>query len=330
MLDTAEFISSILKSKLNNFDELALRVFQFQYQFNPTYQKYCKLLHVHDMNRVDSIDKIPFLPIAFFKNHEIKSAAFDADIVFSSSSTTGRGQSFHHVKEVEVYRQSFIQAFEHFYGNISDYSIFALLPSYLERQGSSLVYMLEYLIGLSNDNESGFYLHNYRELYKKLISAKQANKKIILFGATFGLLDFADQYELNLEDAIIIETGGMKGRREELTRHEIHTYLKARLGVHQIHSEYGMTELLSQAYAPSDGIFYCPAWMKVCITDMNDPFEKLSVGKTGVINVIDLANIYSCSFIQTSDLGRLSEDGGFEILGRLDYSDLRGCSLLTV
>lgn len=330
MLDTAEFISSILKSKLNNFGELALRVFQFQYQFNPTYQKYCKLLHIHDMNRVDSLDKIPFLPIEFFKAYEIKSTAFDADVVFSSSSTTGKGQSFHHVKNVEVYRQSFRQAFEHFYGSISEYSIFALLPSYLERHGSSLVYMLEDFIQLSNDNESGFYLHNHQELYEKLISAKQANKKIILFGATFGLLDFADQYELNLEDAIIIETGGMKGRREELTRHEIHTYLKARLGVHQIHSEYGMTELLSQAYAPSDGIFYCPAWMKVCITDMNDPFEKLSVGKTGVINVIDLANIYSCSFIQTSDLGRLSEDGGFEILGRLDYSDLRGCSLLTV
>ena len=181
MLDTAEFISSILKSKLNNFDELALRVFQFQYQFNPTYQKYCKLLHIHDMNRVDSMDKIPFLPIEFFKTHEIKSSEFEAEIVFSSSSTTGKGQSFHHVKEVEIYKQSFIQAFEQFYGHISDYSIFALLPSYLERQGSSLVYMLEEFIRLSDDNMSGFYLHNHQELYEKLISAKQANKKIILF-----------------------------------------------------------------------------------------------------------------------------------------------------
>ncbi len=330
MLDTAEFISSILKSKLNNFDELALRVFQFQYQFNPTYQKYCKLLHIHDMNRVDSIDKIPFLPIEFFKTREIKSTEFNAEIVFSSSSTSGKGQSFHHVKNVEVYRQSFMHAFEHFYGNISDFCIFALLPSYLEREGSSLVYMLDEFIRKSNESMSGFYLHNHQELYEKLKKAQKFGKKIILFGATFGLLDFADKYECDIKNAIIIETGGMKGRREELTRHEIHTYLKSRFGVNEIHSEYGMTELLSQAYATNEGIFYCPAWMKIVITDMNDPFEKLALGKTGVVNVIDLANIFSCCFIKTADLGKQAHNGGFEILGRMDYSDLRGCSLLTL
>ena len=273
------------------------------------------------------VSDIPFLPIEFFKTHQIKTGDFEHEETFLSSGTTGANHSKHLVKDLSLYEDSYINAFKQFYGNIEDYCVLGLLPSYLERKGSSLIYMVDDLIRRSNHNESGFFLDNQAELIEILKKNVENNQKTILFGVSFALLDLAESYQIDLSDVIIMETGGMKGRRKELTRTELHAIYKNSFGVANIHSEYGMTELLSQAYSKGNGLFKTPRWMKVLIRDINDPFSYLQVNKTGGINVIDLANINSCSFIATQDLGKYSAEG-FEVLGRFDNSDLRGCNLL--
>lgn len=309
------------------FESIALELFKFQYQNNLLYQQYCRLLKVN-LAEVKGISQIPFLPISFFKTHTVKTGKFKEEAVFLSSGTTGDKQSKHYVKELALYEKSFQKAFCQTYGDISDYCILALLPSYMEREGSSLIYMVEHLINKSGHSKSGFYLHHQNELVNTLRELEQKNQKTILFGVSFALLDFAEEHQLHLKNAIIIETGGMKGRRKELTRKELHTIYKTKFGVDSIHSEYGMTELLSQAYSTGDGVFHNPGWMKIMIRDVNDPLVFLENEKSGGINVIDLANIHSCSFIATQDLGKKRGDNTFEVLGRFDNSDLRGCNLL--
>ncbi len=313
-------INRIFQSKLNDFDEIAQQVYQFQREHNLVFKKYLQTINAL------SSDKFHFFPVEFFKTHRVVSSQHSAQHIFTSSSTSGQGISKHEVTEINIYEKSFAKAFELFYGNPQQYCILALLPNYIERGGSSLVYMAEHLIKQSQHPLSGFYLYDFEKLFDTLIRLK--NEKVILLGVTFALLDFASQYSLEMPNLIVMETGGMKGKRKEITRHEVHTILKSAFSVKSIHSEYGMTELLSQAYSTANGFFKCPPWMKIIITDANDIFTELPIGKTGLINVIDLANIYSCSFIQTSDLGRLHADGTFEVLGRLDQSDARGCSLM--
>jgi hypothetical protein len=273
-------------------------------------------------------EQIPFLPVSFFKTHKIITGDFEEEVVFESSGTTGMETSKHYVVDAGLYQQSFTRGLELFYGDLSQYAVFALLPSYLERKNSSLVYMVEKILLKSNRHMGGFFLNELEELKAQLLEAQRQGLKIMLFGVTFALLDMAENFPVNIPDAIILETGGMKGRRKELTRMELHEKLCMGFGVDKIHSEYGMTELLSQAWSKGDGIFRCPPWMKVLIADTNDPLSFLETGRTGGINIIDLANFHSCSFISTQDLGRVNEDGTFEVLGRFDNSDIRGCSLL--
>lgn len=310
-----------------SFNNIAIEVFKFQYENNPTYNQFCKFLNI-DPNKVTQTHEIPFLPIEFFKSHEIKSGNFNEEVIFLSSGTTGQNQSKHYVKDLLIYQTSYTKAFEFFYGKIKDYCVLALLPSYLEREGSSLIYMMEDFIKKSNHPNSGFFLKNEAFLIENLQFLTKNKQKTILFGVSFALLDLAEKYEIDLSDVIIMETGGMKGRREELTRNELHSIYKDSFNVKNIHSEYGMTELLSQAYSKTEGVFNTPPWMKVLIRDVNDPFSLLNNNKTGGINIIDLANIYSCSFIATQDLGKLNDDQSFEVLGRFDNSDIRGCNLL--
>lgn len=315
-----------------NFELLALEVFHFQYRNNAVYQSWLDTLGIN-VATVQSIEQIPFLPISFFRTHPVKTTSFEPELVFESSGTTTSVNSHHYVKSRMLYERSFLRGFELFYGNPEQYVIIGLLPSYLERKNSSLVVMVHSLIKKSNRPESGFYLYEHDRLEKTLIELSRRNQRVMLIGVTFALLDFAANRELVLPQTIVMETGGMKGRREELTREEVHSILKESLRVQQIHSEYGMTELLSQAYAKTDGLFQSPPWMKILIRDEEDPLslkiQKHSKLTKGVINIIDLANIYSCSFIATDDLGTLSPDG-FEISGRLDKSELRGCSLLSI
>jgi len=281
-----------------------------------------------DVQSIDSYKEIPFLPIEFFKNKKVYCGAEKHEDIFLSSGTTGSVQSNHFVKDLSVYEESFIRGFEYFYGDIKEYCVLALLPSYLERDGSSLVYMVNDLIEQSNHKDSGFYLHNINELVEKLKKLSSKNQKVLLIGVTYALLDIAENFSLELPNTIVMETGGMKGRRKEMIREELHDLLTKQLGVKSIHSEYGMTELLSQGYSHGDGVFNCPPWMKILIRDVNDPLSLLSDQSTGGINVIDLANINSCSFIATQDLGKLYPDGSFEVLGRFDTSDIRGCNLM--
>lgn len=309
------------------FNEVSLEMFRYQYANNPIYQSFCNHLNV-TINEIDNINKIPFLPIEFYKSHPIKTTSFEEQATFLSSGTTGQKQSKHFVKDISVYEKSYSQAFKQFYGNIEEYCVLALLPSYMEREGSSLIYMMDDLIKKSKHPKSGFFLKNEAFLIENLQFLTKIKQKTILFGVSFALLDLAEKYEIDLSNVIIMETGGMKGRREELTRDELHNIYKKSFNITHTHSEYGMTELLSQAYSKGNGIFYTPNWMKIKIRDINDPFDILSYNKTGGINVIDLANIYSCSFIATQDLGKQFEDGGFEVLGRFDNSDIRGCNLL--
>lgn len=310
-----------------HFNETALSLFHYQYTNNPVYRQFTDALGIN-AGEVTSLDQIPFLPVSFFKTHAIVSGGFDAQLVFESSGTTGMQTSKHHVADADMYEQSFMKSLTLFYGDLSQYSIFALLPSYLERNNSSLVYMVEKIRMRSNRQMGGFYLNELQTLHQHLAEAQQAGKKIMLFGVTFALLEMAEQFPMQLTDAIIFETGGMKGRRRELTRMELHEQLCKGFGVSKIHSEYGMTELLSQAWSAGDGIFRCPPWMQIRIADTNDPLSYMPQGRSGGINCIDLANIHSCSFIATQDLGRLFPDGSFEVLGRFDNSDIRGCSLL--
>lgn len=311
----------------DEFNNLAIKTFRNQYVNNPVYHKFCKLLKV-SCQQVDSIEKIPFLPVEFFKSNIIKTSNFIEEIVFSSSGTTAQLTSKHYVKNIATYVQSFSHSFKHFYGNISDYCVLALLPSYLEREGSSLVFMADTLIKESNHPKSGFYLHNFDDLVDQLKILEKANQPTLLLGVSFALLDLAENYQLQLKNTIVMETGGMKGKRKELTRNELHQILTSKLGVKTIHAEYGMTELLSQAYSNGNGIFTTPSWMKILIRDINDQLLILPHNKTGGINVIDLANTDSCAFIATQDLGKLHPNNQFEVLGRFDNSDLRGCNLL--
>ena len=312
-----------------DFEKLALEVFQFQAQHNAVYKQFIKLLKVNPL-AVDSVRKIPFLPIEFFKSHKILSSTTKIEETFLSSGTTGQAQSKHFVTDISVYEESFTKGFEYFYGSIEEYTVLALLPSYLERNGSSLIYMANDFIEKSNNPKSGFYLNNLEELRKNLQELDKNNQKVLLIGVSFALLDLVETYKFNLKNTIIMETGGMKGRRKELIREELHQLLKEGFGVSEIHSEYGMTELLSQGYSKGNGIFGCPPWMKILTRDPEDALTILPEGKSGGINVIDLANINSCSFIATQDLGKTYANGTFEVLGRFDNSDIRGCNLLVL
>ena len=314
-------------SSPTTFNNICLKTFKFQYEHLPVYRKYCDLIQ-KTPNQVNSYLDIPFLPIEFFKTHELIAQGKTQEVVFSSSGTTGSTTSRHLVASKKLYEESFFRAFKQFYGEVEGRVILALLPSYLERKGSSLIYMVDALIKKSNRKQSGFFLHNHEELYDTLANLKEAGEKPILFGVTFGLLDFIEEYSIAYPDLTVIETGGMKGRRKEMIREEVHEILSKGFQVHKIHSEYGMTELLSQGYSKGDGIFYAPEWMKILIRDPNDPFTLLESGKSGAINVIDLANLYSCSFIATQDLGIRYPDASFKVLGRFDNSDIRGCNLL--
>lgn len=310
------------------FERFALELFQLQSERNLVYAAYVDALNI-DRSSVKSLHEIPFLPIEFFKTHRVVTGDFLEEVVFSSSGTTGQQTSRHFVRSAAWYKEVFSHGFELFYGQPSNYCLLALLPSYLERQGSSLIMMVEELIRATEDEYSGFYLHNHEDLYKRLLANQKRGKRTLLMGVTFGLLDFAERLQLEIPDAIIMETGGMKGRREEITRQEVADILTEAFGVEKIHSEYGMTELMSQAYSKGDGIFYCPPWMAVLPRDSSDPLTCFRHGR-GVLNIIDLANVDSCAFIATQDVGRVLEDGSFEVLGRVDRSDVRGCNLLVI
>ena len=313
----------------DEFEKLALELFQYQYQHNEIYRQYVDLIK-RDVNTVKRLVDIPHLPIHFFKSQEVKTGEFEPEITFSSSGTSGQQQSFHHVKETKLYEQSFSNAFKRFYEKAENYCVLALLPSYLERKGSSLIYMADQLINLSADKDSGFYLNEYRQLSELLKCKSNEGIPCLLLGVTYALLDLAEQFPQPLQHLTIMETGGMKGRRKEMIRWEVHGILKEAFKQENIHSEYGMTELLSQAYSKADGRFICPPWMRVTIREVNDPFRQARVGKTGGINVVDLANVDSCAFIETQDLGRLHENDSFEVMGRFDNSDIRGCNLMVI
>jgi len=309
------------------FHKTAMKVFRYQFEHNEVYQKYCLLLKKSPAN-VKHLTEIPFLPIEFFKSKDILSTLDPIQTTFTSSGTTGMITSKHHVTNLEFYEQSFRSAFSKFYGNIEDYAVLALLPSYLEREGSSLIYMVKDLIEGSNHPDSGFYLHNYNELASKLIDLDNSGQNVLLIGVTYALLDLIELQKFNLKNTIIMETGGMKGKRKEMIREELHAILTDGFGVEKIHSEYGMTELLSQAYSLGDGTFECPPWMDILIRDTEDPLTIIEDGKTGGINVIDLSNLNSCAFIATQDLGKKHTNFSFEVLGRFDNADIRGCNLM--
>lgn len=312
-----------------------MELFRFQFENNVLYKQFLDSLGVHP-HEVNSITKIPFLPIQFFKTHKVVTTQYDAQIVFESSGTTGTEPSKHYVKNLDLYKKSFTQAFELFYGQEADWCILGLLPSYLERNNSSLIIMVNELIKNSNHALSGFYLTDFEKLHQVLLHNEILQQPTLLIGVTYALLDFAKKFKMKLTNTTVMETGGMKGRREELTREQVHKILQLRLGTEVIHSEYGMTELLSQAYSDGRGLFKCAPWMKVLVRDEDDPLQvkaPTNINKkstTGVINVIDLANIYSCAFVATDDLGKIHSNDHFEVLGRCDASEARGCSLLTI
>ncbi|GAA4032073.1 acyltransferase [Flavobacterium cheonhonense] len=316
-------------SSHKQFEKIALKVFRFQYENNKVYKEFCDFLKT-DVQKVKSLQQIPFLPIQFFKSHEVVSNTNEIQETFTSSGTTGMITSQHLVTDVSLYEQSYRLAFSECYGNIEDYAVLALLPSYLERSGSSLIYMVKDLIELSNNEHSGFYLHNYDELISKLIELDNSGQNVILIGVTYALLDLIEKQNFQLKNTIIMETGGMKGQRKEMIREELHQILCSGFGVPSIHSEYGMTELLSQAYSLGNGIFECPSWMHILIRDTEDALSYVDYCKTGGINIIDLANINSCSFIATQDLGKKQPNNAFEVLGRFDHSDIRGCNLMVL
>lgn len=311
------------------FNEAALEIFHFQYKNNPVYKSFTDYLGIRPSG-ISHYTGIPFLPIEFFKAHKIVSGNFKEKAIFLSSGTTGKQTSEHYIKSLALYEQSFLINFEKQFGSVGDFVILALLPSYLEQKGSSLVYMMNKLIGLSGDERSGFYLHDYKQLAETLKHLKTTSKKVLLMGVTYALLDLAEKFPIRFPELMLMETGGMKGMRREMIRKELHAVLKEAFGVEQVYSEYGMTELLSQAYALKEGVFHTPPWMKVLIRDINDPLTLVNNGSTGGINIIDLANIYSCSFIATKDLGKKTDEVSFEMLGRYDNSDVRGCNLLIV
>ena len=312
-----------------DFKQVAFSVFRHQFENNKVYRSFCDLLYIHPSD-IHTLEDIPFLPIEFFKSKKIISSLEEVQEVFTSSGTTGSVTSKHYVTDIEFYKESYLKGFAHFYGNIEDYAVLALLPNYLERKGSSLVYMVADLIQRSKNKKSGFYLNNIEELAKKLIKIDQKGQKTLLIGVSFALMDLIEKCQFELKNTIIMETGGMKGRRKELVRNELHALLQHGFGVKNIHSEYGMTELLSQGYSNGNGVFETPPWMKVITRDPEDALSIQKNGKTGGINIIDLANYNSCAFIATQDLGKVHQNGTFEIIGRFDNSDIRGCNLLVL
>ena len=311
------------------FKETALRVFKHQFENNDVYRSFCDLLYKNPSD-VKEIQDIPFLPIQFFKSHNILSSKENVIKTFTSSGTTGSIPSKHRVTDLSWYHESFRKGFQFFYGDVKDYNILALLPSYLEREGSSLIYMVDDLIQQTNKPSSGFYMHNLSELSSTLKELDAKGEKTLLIGVTFALLDLIEKEKFQLNNTLIMETGGMKGRRKELVREQLHKILSKGFGVNKIHSEYGMTELFSQGYSKGEGFFKCPPWMKVLTRDTEDALTILDTHQSGGINIIDLANYNSCSFIATQDLGKVEEDGTFQVLGRFDHSDIRGCNLLVV
>jgi hypothetical protein len=321
------FEESLFHVNDHSFEEIALKLFEFQANNNPVYREYIRYLGVKPA-AVGSLRDIPYLPVSFFKTHDIKTGGWKEQAVFTSSGTTGTTSSRHLVYDPDFYLSNAVRCFSFFYGDPSNYTTLALLPSYTERQGSSLIAMIGHFIGRG---DGGFYHNDRTGLLERL--RKPAQRKIILWGVTFALLDLAEQHELDLSNCIVFETGGMKGRRKEITRAELHEFLGTRFHT-RIHSEYGMTELMSQAYSTGDGIFSCPPWMKVLLRDPEDPLDLSKGRDRGGINIIDLANVHTCSFIETQDLGKMSgkehpdKAVTFEVLGRMDNSDIRGCNLL--
>jgi phenylacetate-coenzyme A ligase PaaK-like adenylate-forming protein len=314
------------------FNEVALDIFQYQYTNNPVYHQYIQLLKTN-LDSINHYSQIPFLPIEFFKSQKILTTdkpETDIALIFESSGTTGENTSRHYVLDPSLYIESFTKGFEYFYGAIKDYHILALLPSYLERGSSSLVYMVNELMKISAKDKNQFYLYEHETLYNTLLELEANKEKTLLIGVSYALLDFVEKYQPTLKNTIVMETGGMKGKRKEIIREELHETLCKGFGVSNIHSEYGMTELLSQAYSLGNGIFECPSWMQILIRDTEDALTYVDYGKTGGVNVIDLANINSCSFIATQDLGKKQPNNSFEILGRFDNSDIRGCNLMVI
>lgn len=310
------------------FEDLALELFRFQYAHNSVYRTYCRYLEINP-EEVSSFYRIPFLPVSFFKTHRINTTDFEAETVFTSSGTSGMETARHYVKSLKLYEKAFMESFRYFYGDPQPYTFLALLPSYLEREGSSLIYMVDNLIRLSDSPHSGFYLYDHQTLYDTLCKTKKEGRKTILFGVSYALLNFSEQFPMDYPGLIIFETGGMKGRREELVKEDLHGRLKKAFGVNEIHSEYGMCELLSQAYSGGQNIFFTPPWMKLLLRDEKDPFFVSDNLSSGIINVIDLANVYSSAFIATDDLGK-KNGPGTEITGRVDYAGIRGCNLLVI
>jgi len=311
------------------FKQHALELFKYQYENNTVYRSYCDLIN-NAYSEVSEVHQIPFLPIQFFKSHTVSCVSKAPDKIFLSSKTTGQIASRHFVNDLNIYHKSFEKGFHEFYGSIKDYAILALLPSYLERENSSLVYMANQLIHQSKHPLSGFYLDEWDQLINTLQTLEKEGKKTILLGVTFALLILIEKKKLNLNNTIIMETGGMKGMRKEFVREAIHSSFKKGFGVKNIHSEYGMTELMSQAYSKKNGLYNCPPWMKVLIRSTDDPFEIIQEEKTGALNIIDLANVESCAFIATQDLGKTHKDGSFEVIGRFDNSEIRGCNLIAL
>lgn len=326
MINTNDIFNINSKS---DFEDITFQIFKHQFKNNRVYRSFCDLLYKNPSD-VSKIEDIPFLPIQFFKSHNIVSSKDSVKQIFTSSGTSRSVTSKHHITDLNIYESSFRKGFELFYGNIEDYTVLALLPSYLEREGSSLIYMVKDLIKASNKPKSGFYLHNLSELKDTLLELESKEEKVLLIGVSYALLDLIELYQFSLNNTIVMETGGMKGKRKELIKQELHSILKKGFGVNSIHSEYGMTELLSQAYSKGNGIFECPNWMKLLTRDTEDALTLQPIGKTGGINVIDLANINSCSFIATQDLGKTYQNNRFEIIGRFNNSDIRGCNLMVL
>jgi phenylacetate-coenzyme A ligase PaaK-like adenylate-forming protein len=326
-MQRTELLEKIEQVNASCFDETSMELFRYQAQNNELYRSFIHLLGLNPKD-ITIPQQIPFLPISFFKTKVIKTGNWSEEIIFKSSGTTGTIQSSHYVRTSNEYLKNCLKGFTKFYGSPEEYATLALLPSYLEREGSSLILMADYFIKLSKYSESGFFLNNMDELAERLKDCMVKNIPVLLLGVSFALLDFAERYPMHLRKTFIMETGGMKGRRKELLREEMHAILKHAFNQSSIHSEYGMTELMSQAYSKGNGIFSCSESMKILIRDSSDPLTILPAGRNGAINIIDLANIDSCAFIASDDIGRLHENGDFEILGRFDSSDIRGCNLL--
>jgi hypothetical protein len=329
-------VNNIFSTEPGLFNQTALNVFAYQYSENEVYRRWCDLIMPaqHPKNEagvplLEHYTSIPAMPIGFFKSETVQTGNYEPALFFESSGTTGTVQSKHYIKDEAVYQQSFLTAFEAVYGKVNDWCIIGLLPAYLERPHSSLVYMVEHLIKASNHPKSGFYLYDHEALAQTLKTNEAVGQKTLLIGVTFALLDFAEKFPMPLSCTTILETGGMKGRRKELTREEVHATLMDAFKVTFIHGEYGMTELLSQAYATGNGIYKCPPWMRVLVSEEEDPLTIKPSGR-GSLQVIDLANIHSCSFIATEDVGAVYDDGSFEVFGRMDHSALRGCSLMVI